>query len=176
MRAVMKDISSSRRVGKSTTVPDGATDDRQNVPSSWGKWLHGFSWAWWCHLTFLTPPARERAEKLFTAWIHGLNQKLFGRSYFRFHDGARWVRGMEWQRRGAIHFHVLIAEVDRLDIDMAVRKWKKLSGGDVVVELYDRTRGATHYLAKVYCGLQTGEIHIGGRWPGKAAGLAGRLV
>ncbi len=60
-------------------------------------------------MTFLIPPSRERAEKLFTAWIHGLNQKLFGRSYYLHHDGARWVRGMEWQRRGAIHFHVLIA-------------------------------------------------------------------
>jgi hypothetical protein len=158
-------------------LPDG-TDcaNAGEVSSAWGKWLHRLPWGWWCHLTFVIPPSRDRAEKLFTAWIHGLNHKLFGRSYYRHHTGARWVRGMEWQRRGAIHFHVLIAETERLDIAEAARAWKKLANGDAKIELYDNKQGATHYLAKVYFGLQTGEITLGGRWTGRAADLVGTVV
>jgi hypothetical protein len=159
-----------------TSLNGAECADAGAVSSAWGTWLHTFSWGWWCHLTFRLPPAREKAEKLFTAWIHRLNQKIFGRSFYRFHTGARWARGIEWQRRGAIHFHVLIAETEQLDIKEAVRKWRKLSGGNAVIDLYDPTRGATHYLAKVYSGLQTGEIHIGGRWHGRAASLVGRVA
>lgn len=146
------------------------------LSSTWGAWLHAFSWGWWCHLTFRLPPSRERAEKLFAVWIHWISQKLYGRNFYLHHDGVRWARGIEWQRRGAIHFHVLIAEADRLDIDAAVCKWKKLSGGDAEIDPYDHTRDATGYLAKVYSGLQTGEIHIGGRWTGRAASLVGRVA
>ncbi len=158
-------------------LPNGAScADVGEVSSTWGTWLHGYPWGWWCHLTFLIPPSRERAEALFKAWLHGINRKLFGHNYYRYHDGARWVRGIEWQRRGAIHFHVLIAEADRLKIADAVKSWKKLSGGDAKIELYDREQDATHYLAKVYAGRQTGEIHLGGRWPSRASNLVGRVA
>lgn len=156
--------------------PYGTTDDPEDVPSSWGKWLHASSWGWWCHLTFRLPPSREKAEKLFTAWVHWISQKLYGRSFYRFHDGVRWARGIEWQKRGAIHFHVLVAETEKLDMAEAARKWRKFSGETPKISLYAPKKGATFYLAKVYSGLQTGEIHIGGRWTGRAAGLVGRVA
>ena len=136
------------------------------VVEAYGRWLHKFNWGWWCHLTFRTPPSLDRALLTFRTWLRDINYQVFGRNYYKYHLGARWVYGMEYQRRGAIHFHVLIADCAHLPIEAAQQAWKRFSrGGDAKIELYTRSKGATYYLAKVYYDHQAGEIDFGGRWP-----------
>ena len=132
-----------------------------DVPRAWGAFLEGWHWSWFTTNTFRNDTHPEAAGKTWNRWIHQLNRHIFGVRYTkRLHDGVIWARGLEYQRRGVIHFHALIgrvpATVRRLDwMDV----WDGLAGY-ARIEPYDPTRGARYYLGKYV--LKGGEVDLGG--------------
>ena len=131
---------------------------------AWGRFLHRFSWEWYCHLTFRRNLSVDRALMTFCHWMHRQNRREFGNRYAsRGHQGIRHVRGLEWQNRGAPHFHVLMMDSDRLDIDEATADWKKLAG-DALIVPYDDSRGGSFYVAKTSGPGGRGELDFGGQW------------
>lgn len=144
------------------------------VTKTWADWLRQHRWDWWCTLTFRTPPTDLAATKLFGAWTNWLSRKTYGRNYYRYHKGVRWVRGREFQKRGAIHYHALLAGVEVPILD-AARKWYKLTGETPVIQPYDPSKGAVYYLLKRYNGPNTGKVDLGGRWATRSRGSVRQL-
>ena len=76
---------------------------------AWTRWLAKYNWQWFVTLTFRYEVHPEAARKLFGVFVHGINQQLFGRHYYRrSRTGIYWVVALEYQKRGVIHFHALL--------------------------------------------------------------------
>ena len=135
-----------------------------DVASAWGRFLHRFPWRWYCHLTFRQNVSVEHARRTFRFWMHHRNKEQFGCNYARRGRlGIRHAVGLEWQHRGAPHFHALLVECDRLFIKSATDEWQRLAG-DALIQEFDRRRGGAFYLAKVYGPDERGELDLGGEW------------
>lgn len=128
---------------------------------AYGSLIDRYSWDWFATLTFREEVHPEVAHKCFMRWTHGLNRNIFGVRYWkRPADGVTWARGLEYQKRGVIHYHALIGrvpgDVRRLDYMDA---WDELAGY-ARIEPYDATKGARFYLGKYV--LKGGQVDIGG--------------
>lgn len=131
---------------------------------AWGLFLHRYPWQWYCHLTFRRRVSVDRALMTFRHWMHKLNRKQFGNRYVsRGHEGIRFVRGLEWQNRGAPHFHAMLIDCDRLAIEAAVAAWQQLAG-DAMILKFDHSQGGAFYVAKVYGPYGRGDLDFGGEW------------
>jgi hypothetical protein len=70
------------------------------------------SFDWFATFTFKDRIHPEAAEKAFRVWVNKLNCNLYGRKWRdRQPNGIKWVRGLEWQKRGVIHYHALVPGV-----------------------------------------------------------------
>jgi len=138
------------------------TEAETKILRAAGEFICQYDWNWWCTLTFRRTPTWERADSAFRRWMNTLNRKTFGRNYYRRPgDGLRWLRGVEFQQRDAIHFHVLVAGDLKVHREKAVKLWRKLAG-DAQITVYDSTRGAAYYLVKKYA--TDGNLDFGGVW------------
>jgi len=133
------------------------------VRAGWLEVLARHSWDWFATLTFRGSESRgvrgaqrdvhpEAAHKVFKCWLNLVNRKVYGRRWYRKCGGVTWVRAMEWQKRGVLHFHVLLAGVpDEVRRLRAMDEWFQLAGiariepieSQRVVELY-----VSKYVAK----------------------------
>lgn len=122
---------------------------------AWESLLKRYVWSLYGHLTFRGLPTERRASDVFRKWIHNLNRHLYGQHYWKNHSGLLWVRGEEVQRRGAVHYHVLVGHGPaakfgkRLTAEFAQQLWSKMAG-DGRVELYLPLRRGIAYLVKKY--------------------------
>src|SRR5262245_53721606 len=78
-------------------------------------------WAHFVTLTFPLPVHPEQAVRRFDGFILACTR---GGA-----DPVRWVRATERQRRGVLHFHVLMSAVRAARPFDLVRWWKRLGGG-----------------------------------------------
>jgi hypothetical protein len=123
---------------------------------AWQRFLHRYTWDLYGHLTFRGTPSDRQAEDAFRKWIHKLNRRLYGQTYWKHHSGVRWVRGEEVQQREVVHYHVLVghgpvtAPFGRtLTVEYARQAWFRLAG-DGLVEIYHPAKHGIAYLAKKY--------------------------
>ena len=151
-------------------------DRRSSFPSrlkeSWAELLGRWSWEWFCTLTFEAARVHpERADKCFRVWLAKVNAAAFGRHWRRRGKGVLWARGIEFQRRGSAHFHVLVARVGQVRRLSMMDEWSNLAGWARIrpVQRQDLVRRyVTKYVAK------GGEIDLGG--PGLERGPEAKLV
>lgn len=101
----------------------------------WSEMLLRYEWQWFCTLTFRKEDIHpEAAEKVFRVWVAKLNRELFGNRWQKKPgDTCYWVRATEYQKRGTIHFHVLISCPAKNLEHTAVRTywadlWRELAG------------------------------------------------
>jgi hypothetical protein len=103
------------------------------LQAGWLELLERYQWQWFVTLTFREAIHPEAADKLFRVWISKLNRHLYGVKWYKKQDqGVYWVRALELQKRGVIHFHALLADVKDLN-HSALRfywknEWYKLGG------------------------------------------------
>lgn len=138
-------------------------DHGDGVARAWGRFLQQYPWTWYVHLTFRGRPSVAKALHTLRFWLHRCNRRQFGTHYTRYGTGIRHVRGREWQGRGSPHFHLLMIETSRLSIGAATADWKRLAG-DALIQEFDRKKGGTFYVAKVYGPGGRGELDFGGEW------------
>ena len=136
-------------------------DDAKPLVAAYAAFLCRYKWDWWCHLTFAKAPSRTRAFASVNAWLNGLNRKVFGKNYANRGQGIRWVRGTEFQKLGAYHFHMLLSGCQDIHTNVGVASWRKLAG-DAKIMLYEQNRGAEQYIAKVY--RVNSALDFGGSW------------
>jgi len=89
---------------------------RESLPEAWQRFLAQYPMQWFCTFTFQDQVHPERALKLFRLFIKRLNVTAYGRHYERKgQTGVYWVLAWEYQKRGVLHFHALIGDVEDLN-------------------------------------------------------------
>ncbi len=112
----------------------------------------------------------EEATKRYNRFIRKINERLFGRNYRKQGKGVVWVRALEWQRRGVIHFHSLIGNgawkllrigvTELWENDTKYKRSRNGENGKAWTVKYDSELGAKGYLAKYITKARQGEIDI----------------
>jgi hypothetical protein len=140
-----------------------------NLTEAWADFLGRWSWEWFCTLTFERERVHpERADKCFRLWLAKLNEACFGRRWRRKGLGVLWARGTEFQRRGSVHFHVLVARVGNVRRLTLMDEWAKLAGWARIrpIKRQDLVR---KYVSKY--AAKGGEIDVGGPGLNESPGL-----
>ena len=87
---------------------------------------------------------------------------MYGQSYHRKGVGVYWVLALEYQKRGAIHFHALIGADVNLNQVLSRKdqesRWDKLAGFSRIAPIDDRLAAVTNYLSKYV--VKGGEIEV----------------
>jgi len=131
--------------------------------TAWAELIEKQEWSWYVTLTFRNNVSIQWAHRRFRRWVHRVNRRRYGARYVRRGQGVPWLRCSEKQRRGAIHFHLLVGDCPDLDLEDARRDWQHLAG-QAYIEPYRPGGGAAQYLAKNFAADGRGEIDVGGRW------------
>ena len=132
---------------------------RPDLVQTWVEFLEPFEWEWFCTFTFREDVAPESAEKRFRFLIAKLNRRLFGPRWWRKGQSVQWVRALEYQKRGVIHFHALMRGVGGEDRFAVMKEWEELAG---FARIYPPRNGAA---VRGYCAkyvAKGGELTVGG--------------
>jgi hypothetical protein len=122
----------------------------RTLQDAWGAWIEQLAaWEWYLTLTFAEIVHPEQAERKWRAFVKRVEGR-HGRV-------VSWVRALEYQRRGVIHFHALLAGMEFLAYNAARQCWP---WGFSWIEAYEPGRGANYYLGKYLA--KGGEIDVGG--------------
>jgi hypothetical protein len=145
------------------------------VVEGWEALLDRYVWDWFATYTFKDEVHPERADKVFRVWMSKLQKSVAGASWYkRPSDTVRWARGLEWQKRGVLHYHVLLSH--RLGLNqIATRKaweqeWTRLTEAFCSIYPCDSSGAVRAYIAK-YCG-KGGEVDLSQDLPTVEAGRA----
>jgi hypothetical protein len=118
---------------------------------------------WFCTQTFRDLVHPERGDKLHRVFMNKLNMEIWGNHYHKDKlKGVVWIRGSERQKRGALHYHTLVAgvppDVKRLKyMDI----WNELAGF-AKIETPREVLNTAVYLTKHAYAFKEGNIDIGG--------------
>ena len=140
--------------------PPGPSGDE--LTPAWVNLLGRWRWDWFATLTFRGDTVHpEAADKRFRIWISKINRSLYGPRWSKQKKGIRWVRALELQRRGVIHFHALLggdglSELRRLSW---MDEWDKLAGW-ARIEPPRSSEAVRAYCSKYV--VKGGEIDLGG--------------
>jgi len=134
----------------------GLSPARQ-LHKGWISFVSRYEWQWFCTMTFRDSVHPESADKRFRMFVSKLNRKLFGpRWSSKKHTTVYWARGLEYQKRGVLHFHALLACAGKDLNHIAIRRdweavWQDLSGYariEKVRSQKDASRYVTKYVTK----------------------------
>ena len=129
-------------------MPDYTSTSKQELVEGWEQFVTGFaSWKWFVTLTFRDIVTNDQLEHQFRFLVQCLNRDLFGNHYTRIvgHSYFSYAMGIEAQRRGALHAHLLIDQNINLNILHPI--WNKMAGFAWAVPVDDVDR-AVNYLSK----------------------------
>jgi hypothetical protein len=129
------------------------------LQEAWINWLGQWRWEWYCTLTFRDEVHPEAAEKRFRTFVKHINRSLYGPRWYKHGQGIRWVRALEYQRRGVIHFHALLAGADDLPPRRWTATWHELAGF-AKIEPIESPAAVLHYVSKYV--IRGGELDLGG--------------
>lgn len=170
------DLSRVRSLGPAAVASVAGLSFSRRVVIGWEGLLDRYAWDWFGTFTFADEVHPEAADKLFRVWASKLNRELAG-SYWpkRPQDTARWARGLEWQKRGVLHYHALLYSRQGLNqqlhrVEWAAR-WRDLAGGFAKILSCDTARAVRNYVAK-YCG-KGGEVDLSPNLPDVLPGCVG---
>lgn len=154
----------------------GGVRDQARIREAWVGFLSAWRWDWFCSLTSRDAIHAEQLDKRFRYWIYEANCELYPH---RVHkriahglerrdlrlkrgEGIYWCRAAEYQKRGVLHYHVLVGGVGRLRRLSYMDLWNKLCGF-AKVEVPRSDDLVARYVAK-YCMKSSGlgEIDLGG--------------
>ena len=139
---------------------DLAPRNPEALKQAWVDFLGRWHWEWFCTLTFEKVNVHpERADKCFRVWVSTANRMLHGRSWSKRGAGVTWVRALEYQRRGAIHYHALVTDVGNLRRLTLMDRWHELAGF-ARVEAVKNQGWAGKYVAKYV--VKNCDIELGG--------------
>ncbi len=135
-------------------------NSQRAIRNAWCEFLGQWQWEWFCTLTFRDIVHPEAADKSFRYFTSKLNRQLYGpRWYKKAHGGIPWVRALEYQRRGVIHFHAMFSAVEGLRRLTCMDEWNEIAGFARIEAIVDKW-AVRRYVTK-YC-LKEGEIELGG--------------
>jgi len=141
---------------------DSVPPSGDNLTQAWQDLLGRWRWDWFATLTFRGDAVHpEAADKRFRTWISKINRSLYGPRWSKQGTGVRWVRALELQRRGVIHFHALLGGDGLSDLRRLswMDAWDELAGW-ARIEPPRSSEAVRAYCAKYV--VKGGEIDLGG--------------
>jgi hypothetical protein len=145
---------------------DLAPRNPEALKQAWVDFLGRWPWEWFCTLTFEKVNVHpEHADKCFRVWVSMANRLLYGRRWSKLGRGVTWVRALEYQRRGAIHYHALMTDIGNLRRLTLMDRWHQLAGF-ARIEAVKNQEWARKYVAKYV--VKKCDIDLGG--PGLVRG------
>ena len=124
--------------------------NRSDITEAWREWISKIPWRAMITLTVKDP--FMKVESLINSYmrlVRYVNKEVFGNNYTRIvhHSYFDYLVGVERQKRGAPHLHVL---VDRpVPFDYIRKMWEKAWGiGWVGIDKVSEKIGAVEYLTK----------------------------
>ncbi|MBA4375689.1 MAG: hypothetical protein C0401_05895 [Anaerolinea sp.] len=84
---------------------------KKKIAKEWAEWIMTAKhWSSFITLTFRDETYPDVAKRLFQFLVRKLNKELFGKHYMNVVGPSyfSYILGIEYQRRGVIHFHVLV--------------------------------------------------------------------
>jgi hypothetical protein len=153
-----------------TSIVSGHSVPVRRVPLpieiQWTSLLKRWSWHWFATFTFKDETHPEAADKVFRHWVKGLDESngYRQRSKSTYARRCIWARGLEWQKRGVIHFHAVVGNLPlsthtRMSCEAWAYAWLMLGNtGFAKIELIAHTEKSLGYVSK-YC-AKGGEIDL----------------
>lgn len=141
------------------------SDLRRRAGRAYAEFLEDPRWGWqeYVTLTFTDEIHPEQANRCYRRWVRKVNENSFGKHYRKRDKAITWVRGLEYQRRGVIHFHALLAGLpESFDRFEAMRLWESTGDKCGFARIYPYRRGACRYLSKYVSKGGELDIWIGG--------------
>lgn len=139
-------------------------DHRQEVVLQWRSFLERWEWDWFCTFTFRDHVHPEKADKAFRVLMVKINRALYGSHFYKHPEiGVRWVRAIELQRRGVLHYHALLGAQGLKDLRRLayMDKWDELAGF-ARIEAIRSPLAVMRYVSKYVLKAGGGEIDLGG--------------
>jgi len=133
------------------------------LQDSWIEFVSRFEpYELYCTLTFIEDIHPEQADRRFKRFIRSINESLYGRRYRERGKSIYWVKALEYQRRGVIHFHCLLGGgVYKLHRLRTMQLWESEPGNGMArIEKYNPMLGARNYLSKYVSKGKGGELDI----------------
>ena len=133
------------------------------IVEGWEALLDRYHWDWFATFTFKDEVHPEAADKVFRVWMSKLQRSVAGvKWHTKPERTVRWARGLEWQKRGVLHYHALLFHRQGLN-QVAHRRtwqdtWEQLTGAFAQIRVCDSATAARAYIAK-YCG-KGGEVDL----------------
>ena len=121
---------------------------------AWPELLTPYPWEWFATLTFRDPIGAEQAWRQLQRWLSWINRAAYGRRWRRRGDdyGILWACAIEYQRRGVIHFHVLIGDTTHLESRVsrcrAHDNWYRFAGNVKIEIIYGDVPRLARYFSK----------------------------
>jgi hypothetical protein len=138
-----------------------ARDDARLVRTGWECFLARYEWQWFVTLTFADAVHPEAADKAFRLFVSSLNRSLYGPRWAKKGQGVYWIRATEFQKRGVLHYHALMADPKDLEVSasrMAWRNWWFERFGIADIQKPYDIAAASGYVAKYVA--KEGELDI----------------
>jgi hypothetical protein len=133
-------------------VDDYRLMTRSEITDAWLMWIAHIPWRSMITLTLKDEHIDMKQETLINSWlrlVRYINKEVFGNNYTRIvhHSYFSYLVGIEKQKRGALHLHVL---VDRpVPFDYIRKMWCAAWGlGWVGIDKISNDIGACEYLTK----------------------------
>jgi hypothetical protein len=126
---------------------------------AWIVFLGRWQWEWFGTFTFRAEVHPEAADKRFRVLCSKINRELYGPRWYKKRAGVPWVRALEYQRRGVIHYHALFAGVQDLRRFSWMEEWDRLAGF-ARIEPIRMADAVQRYVSKYV--IKGGEIDLGG--------------
>lgn len=164
LQAQSLQVGTSVGEGNSSPIIFTGYDKQKALHDAWSEFLKTQPWQWFVTFTFKEEIHPEAASKLFNLWINKLNRTLYSKRWKKSKQGGcKWVRALEWQKRGVLHYHALIANVGYADRVTWANYWTELGesskAGFIKIDQYDESLGgAEAYLSKYV--TKDGDIDI----------------
>ena len=135
---------------------------KQILRDAWVTFLTAYEFQWFATFTFETKVHPEAALKRWRFFTNQLNRSLYGRRWQRkVHGGIHWILGIEFQKRGVIHFHALMGSAE--DLNQQARRlswmdyWNELAGF-ARIDAIRSNEAALRYVTKYV--VKDGEIEF----------------
>ena len=123
-----------------------------DLRSAWATYLATYPWQWFVTLTFKDRVHPEAARKRYGRWIDYVNRQAYGSRYRKRTKGVFWALASEPQRRGVLHFHALVGDVEDLNNRVsradARNRWYAIEGIGRVDPIINRLGAVTNYVSK----------------------------
>ncbi len=104
------------------------TTVQEQLAEAWVAFLSRWEWEWFATFTFRDITHPESADKRFRVLISKGNRELYGPRWHKKNIGIQWVRAMEMQKRGVLHFHALLNNVQNLHRLEYMEIWNEMAG------------------------------------------------